>query len=1203
MCPSICLILPMDWTAMSKAFDPYHQWLGIPPHEQPPNHYRLLSLQLYEPNPDVIQNAVDRIMTHLRTFQTGERSRESQELLTQVARAKICLLDPVKRAKYDRALRAQLEIAVEADSGALSSGQSDSAESSGKSLAVQAIRRGTAYFGWQSRRVQVVGISIALLLLLLVVAVALQPFFRPDDGSAPDGPDGKGVVAIDETTSAGTPDFPPDKGAVGTQVPPTNLDGESTEGEKQPREKMVKPLDAKASGKPVVPAPEQKKQGDGAGSVVPPKPVDPLARRQIDAAFGLISDRMAMCQSLKLDSLDVLAQSMGTAGYRPIRVRPYLADGQVLLDAVWLRDSAPWQLERRASARELAEVTNELNKQQFQPVDVAGVDDGNMTHYLALFVKNAEPTRLTRLWFDKLTRADEEMPADAPGQDYALVSMHVFIDRDGAERACQLWQQVGTSQAPNWFQTTGLVRPNQPLFADLSRPVDLALVAMRKAPDTPEELTCYTVANRTALQTAVLAGYDLEQHREECRKLIDSGYLMTGLSVAPLGTETIAASIWRFARDEVPADIPLLVQHNGPLPTITALPEEPTPKPVVVKAEVPSGDVLKKASRKLQSQFSLLVSAANNVNGRVVFARTLLDAAKSETDSALCYAELERARELGIQAGQVNIALTAAARLGALYKTDRLQLYAETTKKLLSNLKLPIGRRILAAAAFDLSDQARLNDQFAIAEQLAATAGNASRTFRDKRLVRAAGEQKRRIGFARSLASAANMARQSLVQDPNDPVANLNLGKYVCFLENDWSTGLTMLTKSGDVNLVQLASDDLAGPTEPGKQMVVADSWFDWAEQQSQESQIGAWQRAFQWYSKALSGLSASSRKKANKKLSDIQAKLMPWLCTTTRWLPWVDGKPGVLQSIHAGSARIWSMSVGQSGRIVIAGLDSGEMVVWDLASGNELSRNTTLFRRRASVALAGDSQVAACAGDGRNLGLWNLANGNLSRLAQTERVICVIGSKRHPIYALGLTRPDKGNVAVWNTGGRQQRVNCPGSPVALALSPDGQTLLVGTDRPQLVAFDLGAGKQTSATLLPEIPMRLEFSADGRYVVVTFDQSIHVLDALDGKAVLNITTNRACAALLSGASRLIIGGRTVRRDTQLEVTDLVSGKVTFSGSPIPNVNPGDICRVVAMSAPRAILVGDTGGNIYLVRLPDTSDLSAPVQRALPPSRP
>ncbi len=35
-------------------FAPYHKWLGIPPADQPANHYRLLGLNLFESDPDVI---------------------------------------------------------------------------------------------------------------------------------------------------------------------------------------------------------------------------------------------------------------------------------------------------------------------------------------------------------------------------------------------------------------------------------------------------------------------------------------------------------------------------------------------------------------------------------------------------------------------------------------------------------------------------------------------------------------------------------------------------------------------------------------------------------------------------------------------------------------------------------------------------------------------------------------------------------------------------------------------------------------------------------------------------------------------------------------------------------------------------------------------------------------------------------------------
>jgi len=40
-------------------FDPYHKWLGIPPDEQPPDHYRLLAVRRFEDDPDVIAAAAD----------------------------------------------------------------------------------------------------------------------------------------------------------------------------------------------------------------------------------------------------------------------------------------------------------------------------------------------------------------------------------------------------------------------------------------------------------------------------------------------------------------------------------------------------------------------------------------------------------------------------------------------------------------------------------------------------------------------------------------------------------------------------------------------------------------------------------------------------------------------------------------------------------------------------------------------------------------------------------------------------------------------------------------------------------------------------------------------------------------------------------------------------------------------------------------
>ena len=92
---------------MSTAFDPYYQWLGIPPHEQPPDHYRLLGLAPFEPNPDVIESAADRQMAHVRSHQTGKHAAQSQELLNEIAAARRCLLAAEKKSEYDTRLKAQ----------------------------------------------------------------------------------------------------------------------------------------------------------------------------------------------------------------------------------------------------------------------------------------------------------------------------------------------------------------------------------------------------------------------------------------------------------------------------------------------------------------------------------------------------------------------------------------------------------------------------------------------------------------------------------------------------------------------------------------------------------------------------------------------------------------------------------------------------------------------------------------------------------------------------------------------------------------------------------------------------------------------------------------------------------------------------------------------------------------------------------------
>ncbi len=91
-------------------FNPYHKWLGIPPEEQPPNHYRLLSLITFEDDFDVIEAAVERQMGYLHQIATGPHLEQAQQILNELAAAKLCLLNPEQKATYDAKLRKELAV-------------------------------------------------------------------------------------------------------------------------------------------------------------------------------------------------------------------------------------------------------------------------------------------------------------------------------------------------------------------------------------------------------------------------------------------------------------------------------------------------------------------------------------------------------------------------------------------------------------------------------------------------------------------------------------------------------------------------------------------------------------------------------------------------------------------------------------------------------------------------------------------------------------------------------------------------------------------------------------------------------------------------------------------------------------------------------------------------------------------------------------
>lgn len=95
------------------ALDVYKDWLGIPDGPRPPGHYELLRLVEFEDDEEKIRSYYRKLNAHVRKYASGQYSVQSQELLNELAKAMLCLTDPVRKREYDESLGRVFEEATD----------------------------------------------------------------------------------------------------------------------------------------------------------------------------------------------------------------------------------------------------------------------------------------------------------------------------------------------------------------------------------------------------------------------------------------------------------------------------------------------------------------------------------------------------------------------------------------------------------------------------------------------------------------------------------------------------------------------------------------------------------------------------------------------------------------------------------------------------------------------------------------------------------------------------------------------------------------------------------------------------------------------------------------------------------------------------------------------------------------------------------
>jgi len=93
------------------AVDFYTKWLDVLPGPRPPDYYTLLGVEVFCRDLDAIEQATRRQLTRLDDFalHPDRKTRDAvQNMMNEVARARVDLVNPQRRLDYDRQLAARL---------------------------------------------------------------------------------------------------------------------------------------------------------------------------------------------------------------------------------------------------------------------------------------------------------------------------------------------------------------------------------------------------------------------------------------------------------------------------------------------------------------------------------------------------------------------------------------------------------------------------------------------------------------------------------------------------------------------------------------------------------------------------------------------------------------------------------------------------------------------------------------------------------------------------------------------------------------------------------------------------------------------------------------------------------------------------------------------------------------------------------------
>ncbi len=245
--------------------------------------------------------------------------------------------------------------------------------------------------------------------------------------------------------------------------------------------------------------------------------------------------------------------------------------------------------------------------------------------------------------------------------------------------------------------------------------------------------------------------------------------------------------------------------------------------------------------------------AGGNATDKVGVAKELLNRASHIEDPVLELAVLQCATDLAVEAADVSLVRRTCNAIGARFQLSPSQLKLDALRKTAPYAITTESRGALVEGCLASGFEAIAADEYPAASSFREMAASTGLTAANPHFVEETRFLSNEVVRCADGYVAAEKFIQTRRQNPNDPKACLEEGKFLCFVKGDWDDGLSLLARGSDDGIKSAAQGELSpAPATPGQDIALGDRWAGLADAAPGTARAALLRRARFWYLKAI---------------------------------------------------------------------------------------------------------------------------------------------------------------------------------------------------------------------------------------------------------------------------------------------------------------------------------------------------------------